>query len=555
MTRRVLPRLSVPLLVLAGLPAHAQVQLPPGADPAVIQQREIEREQRLRTDEQRRDRIEQPVRPAAPVQPAGPGAADAVQFLVREIRFEPRSELLPAGELEALAAPYRGRTARLGELRELVTRINELYRARGIVTAQATLPPQDVTEGVVVIRLVEGRVGRVRIQGNDSTSAGYISDRITAQRGTLVDLPRLEQDLLRFNRSNDAQLRADLLPGEALGETDLGLVVTEPKRNDLRVFVDNAGAQQTGQARAGVSWRRRSLTGGRDDAYLSAVKSDGHEGLYLTYGVPVSRLGTRLNAGFFKDRTKIVNGILEPLDVTGSATAFTLSLRHPLRVEPAFQMEAIAGFKRRTTSNFIVGTPLTDATLTGGSAGLDLQALDTAGSWQVTGEVHAGVNRTEGIGERHYGLGRLAVRRTHQWSPEVSLVASLNTQYAPLKQLPSSEQVVIGGEGSVRGFTPGVFSGDRGYVLNLEAHRRLPLPTESGLSGTAMVFYDRGVVQPFRPPLNFQGDDRLTSLGVGFSVAYRDQANLRLVLGFPRHRPPEATRGYRGHVQFTWFLL
>ena len=31
--------------------------------------------------------------------------------------------------------------------------------------------------------------------------------------GDLVDLPGLEEDLLRFNRTNDVQLRAELKPG------------------------------------------------------------------------------------------------------------------------------------------------------------------------------------------------------------------------------------------------------------------------------------------------------------------------------------------------------
>src|SRR3954470_19091247 len=100
--------LLAPLLAGSAL-AQAQVQIPPSADPGLIQQREMEREQRMRSEELRRDRIERPIQSVPAPQAPAPSAADAVQFLVREIRFEPASGLLKPEELDALAADYRGR--------------------------------------------------------------------------------------------------------------------------------------------------------------------------------------------------------------------------------------------------------------------------------------------------------------------------------------------------------------------------------------------------------------------------------------------------------------
>ncbi|WBY02170.1 ShlB/FhaC/HecB family hemolysin secretion/activation protein [Ramlibacter tataouinensis] len=546
--------LGLAFLVLAGGALAQPVQIPPGSDPAVIQQREIERERRMRADELRRDRIEQPVRPTAPAEPA-PAGADSMPFEVREIRVEPRSELLDAGAIDALVAGYRGRSLRLSDLRELTARINELYRAKGIVTAQAVLPPQDVTDGTVRIRLVEGRVGQVRIQGNESTNEDYIRDRLTLKPPMLVDMGELEQDLVRFNRSNDAQLRADLRPGSELGQTDIQLQVQEPKRNELRLFVDNSGSTLTGEGRVGVAYMRRSLTGRRDDIYLSAVRSEGHEGNYLSYGVPVTRLGTRLTLGYFKDRTRVVNGPIAPLDVTGSAESISLSLRHPLRVQSRFQLDALASFKQRRTANWIVGTPLTASELSGGTVGLDLQVLGDNGYWTGTAELGSGIDRPDGAPARHYTLLRGTLRRSLTWSPDLTLVGSLSWQYAPLKLLPSSEQIVIGGEGSVRGHSLGLFSGDRGYVLNLEAHYRLALPPSSAAAGSAFVFLDHGVVRPFRPQLNPRGSDALTAVGAGVNLTFGSTASARVTLSLPVGAPPEEPRNYRINAQLIWHLL
>ncbi len=548
------------LLLAAGLLAGAAlaqpVQLPPGSDPAFIQQQEIGREQRRRAEEQRRDRIERPLAPAAAPPAPAPSTADDARFPVREILFQPPSEILPADSLDELAAPYRGRTVRLAELRELVTRINELYRSRGIVTAQASLPAQDVTSGIVRIRLVEGRVGQLRLQGNDSTDADYITDRLTLRLDKLVDLRALERDLVRFNRSNDAQLKADLLPGQALGQTDIALTVVEPKRDDLRIFADNAGSPATGQERVGLAYLRRSLTGRRDDFYASSVKSQGHEGSYISYGVPVSRLGTRLTLGYFHDRIRIVNGPIAPLDVTGRATTASLQLRHPLVVQPRLQLDALASYRQRQATNSISGTVLTETDVQAGQLGLDLQVLDAGGYW--TASIEAGGGReTPDIGPpRRFNSARGSIKRSHAWNADVNLLGTLNWQYAPVKLLPSSEQFAIGGEGSVRGYSPGLFAGDRGYALNLEAHRRLPpVAGSSPWALSAFAFWDYGEVQPFRPPNNTRGADTLQSVGGGLSFSYGERASGKIVLGVPVHRVAEELRHYRLHVQLVWHLL
>lgn len=553
MKSRVLPLLAVSFF-LNGTFVQAQVQIPPAVEPGVLQQREIEREQRIRSDELRRDRIERPVQPSAPPAAIVSGA-DTVPFTVNEIRFEPASEILKPQELEALVTPYRGRIVKLSELRELVAQINEIYRSKGVVTAQASLPAQDVSDGSVTIRLVEGRVGQILLQGNASTREDYITDRLSLKPRTLVELPRLEDDLVRFNRTNDAQLRVDLQPGTEVGLTDIALTVVEPKRDDLRAFTDNLGSSATGEQRAGVAYTRRSLTGRRDDLFLSVVAAQGHQGHYVTYGLPISSLGTRLTLGYFNDRTKIVNGLIAPLNVSGEATAYSATLKHPLSVSASHQLDATSTLKKRRTVNFISGTPLTAADLSAGSLGLDLQVLDTHGYWTANVEIASGRNRPADAPSRSYTVARGSVRRSFSSDPSLTFNAALNWQYASLQLLPASEQLVIGGEGTVRGYAPGLLAGDRGMVLNLEAQRKIDLSAASGLGSAVFAFLDHGQVSPFRPVNNTRGSDVITSVGGGLQLAYKNLVSARLALGVPLRNRPEETRGSRITLQLTWFLL
>lgn len=123
--------------------------------------------------------------------------------MVREIRFTP-SELLSPEELAAIANEFQGRELSLADLQQVAARVNELYREKGIVTAQAVIPPQDVSTGIVTVRLVEGRLGKIRIEGNESTNESYMSQPTAPAAGRPHGSGPAGAALVRFNRQRFA---------------------------------------------------------------------------------------------------------------------------------------------------------------------------------------------------------------------------------------------------------------------------------------------------------------------------------------------------------------
>ncbi len=107
----------------------------------------------------------------------------------------------------------------------------------------------------------------------------------------------------------------------------------------------------------------------------------------------------------------------------------------------------------------------------------------------------------------------------------------------------------------MRGFSTGLFSGDRGFYFNLELHRRLPLPEAWDWKATVFGFFDRGEGRPFRPPGNQRSTDVLTGTGGGINFSYAKDASGRIVLGVPISKRPEEPRDYRIHFQFVWHVL
>lgn len=551
------PATMKPVLILAAAlsaaPALAQT-LPPGADPGAVQQRRIEDEERRRRLERlERREITDPVRrEAAPPPPARP-AGEAVRFMVREIRFS-ASAILPAETLAELAGPYIGRTLAFADLLELTARIDAAYREHRVVTARAVIPPQDVSDGIVDIRLVEGRVGGIAVQGNASTDGDFITRRIGLEPGQLVDLPALEQDLRRFNRTQDAQLRAELAAGQSFGTSDLKILVEEPPRRSLRLTLDNGGSEGSGEWRTGLQYLDRSLLGFRDELSVGVVGAQGQESYSVSYAFPVNRSGGRLSLSAYKDHVEIVEGALRDLDITGRSTGTIVALRQPVHLGERSRTDVVLGSKRRETRNWISSVPLQDTQTVDGHLGLEHQAADDHGYWIATYVLTAG--RAKGFERSHYTLGRAFVRRIQALAPGWSVQASLNYQHSGHRPLPTGEQLQIGGEYSVRGYPVGVWSGDRGFIANVELHHPLGERAAGGglpgLRASGFFFADHGRVTPDRAPNSLEPRHRsLGSAGWGVRAAIGERVDARLTFARAFNRLPDEDRRYEVHLMLV----
>ncbi|RZI68620.1 ShlB/FhaC/HecB family hemolysin secretion/activation protein [Variovorax guangxiensis] len=553
-------RLSVAALAaLAACQAVAQsvpqVVIPPAAEAGALQQRQIESEQRRREAERElRQPAEPLVRPSAPTG-ATVAADNGVRVAVKEVRFTP-SEILSAEALEAVAADYRGKQVSLTELQQLAARVNALYKAKGVVTALATIPQQDVTAGVIEVRLVEGRVGAVRVEGNASTETDFITNRLGLQAGQLVDLDKLEQGLVWFNRTNDVRLQAELKPGAVFSTTDIQVGVTEPPRHEMLLTLDNMGSKLTGAWRAGVSYRNRSLLGLRDDLSLSYTRARGQDSRAASYSVAANRYGGRLSLGLYEDRTSIEYGPLSSLNITGESRARVLSFRQPVWIDARSQWDIVAGTKRRVSSNEIDDVFLQRTDSKDRSLGAEWQWNNDASA--VTASYIKYWTDATVLSREKYQIDRASLRYNQLLTESISLRGSLGGQWARDKNLPSGEQFFLGGEGSVRGYPVGTYSGDQGYTVNLELHHPL-LNTTVGsqtLASTGFFFVDHGRTAPFRPPASLlPAHEKLTGIGWGLNALIGKRTSVRLTLGYGLDDVPLSNKNYQVTVQLISSLL
>jgi len=540
--------LTIASLVSTGL-ARAQtppVQLPPSLDPGAIQRQSIEQQKKLLEEERQRSRSDSPASPldkSAVERKDGAASASAARVIVKRIEFSP-SALLPEAELKKIAADYEGKEVGFADLQALVARVNALYKARGAIAAEAVIPAQDVSGGVIMIRLIEGKIGAYRLRGNDTTAESYVLDRMHVAPGSLVDIARLERDLIWFNRTNDVQLRAVLKPGQAFATTDIELAAQEPSRHSVSLFTDTAGSRSTGEYRAGAVYGNHSLFGYRDELIISTAQARGYDGRALAYSVPVNTWGGRFSFGYNDDRTRIKYGPFTPLNVSGKAESWTAAFRQPVWVDQRTLVAINASVVDRRSLTFIQSVRLQKVETVDFNLDADVLRIDDSGAWSgsfsvISGDAHS----PEHLG---YTVLRGSIERDQDLGGGFEGRASLGWQATGQQRLPSSAQYFLGGAGTVRAYSNAHFSGLEGYVLNLELRRALDL---RGLASdsmkpdvTVLGYLDRGQTRPNGPGLS---NINLQSIGVGFEMRISPRFFGRLTVGHQMFHRAEEPRSVR----------
>ena len=134
--------------------------------------------------------------------------------------------------------------------RALIARIEAVvvdhYRQAGRPFVAVKLPPQDATQGVLRLVVVEFRLGRKTAQSASPAVDRSIEAGVRASAGDRIDAPELQQDLDWLNHSPFRSVTAVFSPGQDLGVTNLDLQARAGKPWQAFVGYDNSGTPSSG---------------------------------------------------------------------------------------------------------------------------------------------------------------------------------------------------------------------------------------------------------------------------------------------------------------------
>ncbi len=183
-----------------------------------------------------------PARPGATGIPAG---AELVQVTPVAIALEGGTVYGPT-QFDGLIRPLIGRSIAASEIFKLAEAIQRKYHDDGYFLAQVTVPPQRVGDGRVRLRIVEGAIADVKVEGD----AGAVSSLVRGVLGRIKsagvpNIRDIERYLLLVEEIAGVKMKAVLRAGKEPGTTDL---IAQVKRQSWDVFhqADNRGSDFIG---------------------------------------------------------------------------------------------------------------------------------------------------------------------------------------------------------------------------------------------------------------------------------------------------------------------
>jgi hemolysin activation/secretion protein len=203
--------------------------------------------------------------PAALAQPPeiGPEPAEKPpeqRFDVMEYRVVGNT-VLPVRDIERLLYPLLGTQKTLSDVEVARKKLEDLYHERGYGTAFVDIPPQTVRDGLLRLRVTEGRIESTVING-----ARYFPERDviaqlpSATPGKVLQLSKLQEQLGAVNSETpDRAVVPILKAGAAPGTVDLALKVNDTLPLHGSVELNNQATIDTHDLRAILSLRYDDL--------------------------------------------------------------------------------------------------------------------------------------------------------------------------------------------------------------------------------------------------------------------------------------------------------
>ena len=460
------------------------------------------------------------------------------------------STILSEDEINALIKPFEGSSATLEQLQQIADKITEIYLNRGYITSRAVLPPQTITAGVVQIQAIEGKLARIEVEGNKRVHKSYIRSRIRLGAGIPLSTSSLENQLrlLRVDPLFD-NVEASLRAGDNAAESILIVRVTEANPFQSSFSFDNYSPPSVGSERLGVSVRHRNLTGNGDELagayYRSLGDSDSFD---FSYRIPLNAMNGTLQLRAAPNRNSIVQAPFDAFDISGKSHLFELSYRQPLRRTPIEEFALSAGVTYQTSRTFLAGEPFPFgigpdskgvSTTTAIKLGQDYVRRDPQGAWALRSQFTIGTSlfdatQNEGSvpdGQFLSWLGQ--VQRVQRLNDKHLLILQSDLQLSANSLLPS-QQFVIGGGQSLRGYRQNVRSGDNGFRVSVEDRITLRRDASGNPKLQLAPFLDAGAVwNTPNNPNKLTNQRFLAGLGLGVIWQPIPQVNLRVDYAFP----------------------
>ncbi len=425
-----------------------------------------------------------------------------VKVTVKDFRFTGFGNLATHDELYPLVSNAVGKELSFQELQALADKVTDYLKKKGYFLARAYLPKQDITDGIIEIAVLQGRLESQPQILRDKDVRIRESVPMNILQGALpIDEPlqerQLERSILLLNDLPGISAKSFLDAGSTLGSTKLTVNMDEGRLISGAIWGDNYGNHWTGD------WRGNGMFFLNDPFRIGdqlSLQATGSEGVYqgrVGYSLPLGSQGLRANVAVGYMDYK-VDDSLSPLDAKGDALTANLGFSYPIIRSRTDNLMATLGYEYDKFEDDLLGAQIDGKQKHSATAGLVWDFYDR---FLGGGYSSVKLTGTEGYldlsGVESYELAdsygpqtngsftrfNVSLNRLQRVMNNVTLNLSYSGQFA-LNNLDSSEKFILGGPYGVRAYPVGEAPCDEGHLLSAELRYSMEMP----VVGTFQIF-------------------------------------------------------------------
>ncbi len=516
--------------------------------------------------------------------------APPLKIVVKSFKVEGDNPIGAAAN-EALA-PFVGEYDGLDPLYAANDALNAALAKAGFRFYRAILPPQEIADGVVTMKILALPIGKVVVEGNKHFSPQSVERSLPPLKaGSVPNTVELSRALAVANEHPSKKLQVNFRESEETPDAlDAVVQVSEEKPWSIFAQINNIGSESDGPKastdsvagnNAGTG-RTRLTMGGEydnltrhDDVLQGSVTTSPENAANVmqyasSYELPIYRLNGWLT-GFYVHSEVDVEGVQSGIfNIEGAGTFYGLSFKHQLLSFGRYKHSYTVGLQDR----------LFDTAIAAAASGVRIGALSTkvrsrpisfrydgAYSWSETSlDFYFDVNHNIEAGLHNSATDYALVRAPATPDFTVAHFGALVTRRLPRgfsalgrmtaqltgQALIPGEELGFGGVHSVRGFEERTIAGDKGVILNFELWSP---PVKRLLDARFLGFIDVGHKALIDPVVGQRQNDTISSIGLGARWQWRKQVALAIDYGLPlAHADGEASdRGNsKWHLDLTY---
>ena len=438
-----------------------------------------------------------------------------LKILVKDFKFD-GNLYYSNEELEEVIKEAVNKELVYDQLINVTRAISNHYKANGFL-ATAFLPPQDINDGVIKIKITEAVLGTIIFDVEEEEKLNISKENIRLkllykiEDSGVLNIDQLDKNVRNLNKIPGINALAELEEGKNFGETNVKVTAINTETIFGNTLVDNNGSRSSGYnkitntinidglfnmgdrlAFTNVLSGDHHVKDNHEESNYYAVSSTmpvGYNGMLAT--LRVSKMEYKLSAPF--DSTK----------PSGYSSEYNLSLNRPLIVSPNFNLNTSFSLGNNKYVNdlgtgnnsdkdvlksiFNLGFDSRDERL-GGGINYGSFALSLAKNDLTDNSSNYDTDQATSDNNGRNFKGTLNLNRMQKLTDKTNLLVKFNGQLAA-DNLDGADQFSLGGPNAVRAYPSSEAAGDAGFVASLELKRNLFKNLESTL------FYDYGKIK------------------------------------------------------------